>query len=242
MVCWILWLTYWQVFQRSLIMAYGYKLVDIWSGLSNLFICTPSDLRQPQSRFECLCEVQYSNHFTTRFGNIWYTLCCEPLFGCIFMCPLAHRVHFWNRCLHSLANLECNVQSIGIRTSILKEFCLKSSHVVSLFSRLGISQKPKLHFLLHLARNISAQGSPGYSACWHDESLNQRLKRVALRSHRSVWYKRILVEMESLSVRGLKRVANFWCCCWIVVPPLAKHAFVCRPELSLPQSSPRVDN
>ena len=45
-------------------------------------------------------------------------------------------------------------------------------------------------------------GSPGQWATWEDEGLNANLKLVA---HRSVWHRRVLLDLRKIVERRAKR-------------------------------------
>ena len=48
-------------------------------------------------------------------------------------------------------------------------------------------------------------GSPQQGATWVDESMNKALKTAALKAHRMVWARRILLDMRALSEANAKR-------------------------------------
>ena len=67
---------------------------------------------------------------------------------------------------------------------------------LGMYSALKAPMKPKHHQACHLVASTLFHGSPQLSGCWQDEAINRHLKLCALKSHRLVWYKRILIDFS----------------------------------------------
>ena len=61
----------------------------------------------------------------------------------------------------------------------------RTKRYLHLMNELGLADKPKEHFLQHLAGRILEQGSPTWYSNWIDESINRLLRDVAAWGPRS---------------------------------------------------------
>ena len=59
---------------------------------------------------------------------------------------------------------------------------------------LEIDFKPKHHAMSHLVASMLKFGSPHVRSNWRDEAENKDLARLALRAHRRVWSRRLLLD------------------------------------------------
>jgi len=90
-----------------------------------------------------------------------------------------------------------------------QDFCDNVKKHMHALRNLGIEPKPKHHQLLHMVTLLQDSGAPHTWACWRDESENQDLKRLALKTHRMVWHKRLLSSHRvGFGVRKLDRKRN----------------------------------
>ena len=63
----------------------------------------------------------------------------------------------------------------------------------------GVSQKPKLHLLMHMVARCEEQGSPNGYTTFEDEGLSAVLKSIGQVAHRAVWHYRIFQFFENMS-------------------------------------------
>ena len=82
--------------------------------------------------------------------------------------------------------------------------------------RVGVSFKPKFHFLVHLVYEIRRSGDPKVYSTFNDESLNKELGAIGQFSYAIVWHQRLLLYMRN--VLAQKRTAIGKCREWLAEP------------------------
>ena len=87
----------------------------------------------------------------------------------------------------------------------IQKFCNDTKEHLWAVKKLGISPKPKHHFLIEMAGRLASHGSPAYHACWADESANFQLKVMCQAAHRAVWHGRVLATWASKSGHDVTR-------------------------------------
>ena len=92
-----------------------------------------------------------------------------------------------------------------IPAAAIQKFCNDTKEHLWAVKKLGISPKPKHHFLIEMAGRLASHGSPAYHACWADESANFQLKVMCQAAHRAVWHGRVLATWASTSGHDVTR-------------------------------------
>ena len=120
---------------------------------------------------------------------------------------LGDRCEHFKKCIASCVRLVDLIRQNPHRMSMrdTQDFCNQCKIFLRGNEELCIGVKPKHHSLMEMCVKIRSEGSPEFSSCWGDESLNKSIKDVAKGAHVSVFHVRILATWAFKTRRGFKR-------------------------------------